>query len=137
MANWKFVTIAHRSLFRWSGGRIGAKIGGIDIVMVDTIGRKTGTVRQIPIACYPYGNDVTVVASNNGSEKDPFWLLNLREQPLVNIQLGLQRYRAQAEELSKEEAEDMWPEIIRKNPRQAYYKERSNRILPIICFRIL
>lgn len=137
MADWKFVTVVHRSLFRWSGGRIGARMGGIDIVMVDTIGRKTGAIRQIPIACYPCGDDVAVVASNNGSDKDPIWLLNLRAQPEVTIQLGRERYRTRAEELSAEEAESLWPEIIGNNPRQAEYREQSSRQLPIVCFRRL
>ena len=137
MADWKFVTVAHRALFRWSGGRVGASMGGIDIVMVDTIGRKSGKVRTIPIACYPCGDDVAVVASNNGSDKDPLWLLNLRAQPEVDIQLGRQRYRSRAEELSREEAEKLWPAIIENNPRQAQYREQSSRELPIICFRRL
>jgi deazaflavin-dependent oxidoreductase (nitroreductase family) len=137
VADWTFVTVVHKALFRWSGGRIGGKLGDINIVMVDTIGRKTGMLRQIPIACYPYGDSVAVVASNNGSDKNPVWLLNLRAQPEVDIQLGKERIKTKAEELSSDQAEELWPDIILNNPRQAEYKRKSSRELPIVYFRRL
>jgi hypothetical protein len=37
MADWKIVTIVHRTIFRWSGGRVGAKLGGIDMAVIDSV----------------------------------------------------------------------------------------------------
>ena len=111
-------------------------MGGIEILLVDTIGRKTGRVRTVALACYPYGDDVAVVASNNGSDRDPVWWLNLQAQPVVNVQRGRRRCEAKAERLSVDEKEAFWPEIIASNPRQANYRERSSRDLPVIVFRL-
>jgi len=137
MADWKIVTIVHRTIFRWSGGRVGAKLGGIDMAVIDSVGRKTGKIRTVPIACYPYQGSVAVVASNNGGDSDPAWLLNLRAHPEVDIQLGQQRYQVKAEELSNEEMEKLWPKIIRINPRQSIYRKQSRRKLPVVYFRRL
>lgn len=135
MANWKWFSKAHQAMFRLSGGRVGAKLAGLDMVIIDTIGRKSGQVRSVPIACYPYKGDVTVVASNNGLDTDPNWWLNLKHTPEVNIQLGKERYRARAEEMLGEERDAFWPQIITINPKQDAHQKKSTRLLPIIRFR--
>ena len=81
MANWKWFTKLHTTVFKISGGRIGARLAGIDMVIIDTIGRKTGKVRTVAVACYPYEQDVAVAASNNGQDVDPLWFKNLQAHP--------------------------------------------------------
>ncbi len=62
---------------------MGARMGWIDVVLVETIGRKTGKKRTVPIACYPYKDSVVVSASNSGSDKNPAWYLNMMAHPDV------------------------------------------------------
>lgn len=137
MANYKLFGKLHLALFRLTGGRIGGRASGIDMVMLDTIGRKSGLTRTVPIACYPYDGDITVVASNNGSDKDPVWWLNLKANPKIELQLHTQRYLAVAEQLSDSERDAHWPEIIKINPTQIRHQRRSSRKLPVIRLRLL
>lgn len=137
MANYKLFGKLHLALFRLTRGRIGGRASGIEMVMLDTIGRKTGQVRTVPIACYPYEGDITVVASNNGSDKDPNWWLNLKAHPQVELQLHTQRYQALAEEMSDAERDAHWPDIIKINPTQIRHQRISSRKLPVVRLRLL
>jgi len=62
--NWKFFGKMHGAIYRWSGGRIGARMGWIDVALVETLGRKSGERRVAPIACYPYRDSIVLSASN-------------------------------------------------------------------------
>ena len=135
MADWKVFSKVHSKLFKLSGGRIGAKMAGIDMAIINTVGRKSGQVRPAPAACYPYKDSVVVVASNNGGEKDPIWWLNLKTQPRVSVQLGKEQFDIEAEELHSDEREAIWSEIIKINPRQKKYAEITERVLPVIYLR--
>ena len=135
VADWKLFSKVHQFVYRISKGRVGARLAGIDMVVIHCIGRKSGLGRPTPIACYPYGNNVAVVASNNGADKDPVWWLNLKAHPEVNVQLGRETFRVVAEEIVGQAREDLWPEIVRLNPTQQRHQDHTSRVLPVIYLR--
>ena len=135
MADWKFFSKAHQLVYRISKGKLGSRLAGVDMVVINCIGRKSGKTRPMPIACYPYGNNVAVVASNNGNDKNPVWWLNLKAKPQVNIQLGSDTFNVHAEELVGEERENFWPKIIKLNPLQQRHQNHTDRILPVIYLK--
>ena len=135
MANWQWFTKAHKKIFNLSGGRLGASMGGQKIVMINTIGRKSGQLRQVPVACYPHKEFITVVASNNGLPKDPVWWLNLQSQPTVMAQLGTQKQHVKAELLCGKDRDEAWDTVIKINPRQKVYAEQVERELPLVYLR--
>lgn len=135
MANWKWFGTAHIALYKASGGRLGARLGGMDIALIETIGRKTGQVRPVALACYPYQEGVVVVGSNNGQEKDPLWWLNLQAVPEVKVHVGQKSFMAVAQELAGAEREAFWPAIIKINPRQKKYAKMTSRILPVVYLK--
>jgi deazaflavin-dependent oxidoreductase (nitroreductase family) len=105
------------------------------MAIVDTIGRKSGQLRSTPIACYPYLEHVAVAASNNGSDREPAWLLNIRTNPDVFVQVGNQRYAARAQELNLEERNAFWPRIVALNPPQAVHQSHTDRLLAVVVFK--
>lgn len=135
MANWLWFTKLHTKVFRLTGGRIGSNLAGIDIVFVDTVGRKTGQIRTLPIACYAYEDDIIISASNNGQDTDPVWWLNLQAQPEVEIQRGTKRYRVRAEEITGNERAAAWQVVIKKNPVQAHHQQKTQRLIPLVRLR--
>ena len=135
MFNWKYFGKAHKLLYRLSGGRYGARMGWIDVALVDTMGGKTGKKRTVPIACYPYRDSVVVSASNSGQEKHPAWYLNMMANPEVTVQMGRDRYRAMAEEVPDEEREALWKTIVDINKHQGEYLEKVDRKIPLVWFR--
>jgi deazaflavin-dependent oxidoreductase (nitroreductase family) len=133
--NWKFFGKVHKLLYRASGGRLGARMGWIDVALVDTIGRKSGKRRTVPIACYPYRDSVAVSASNSGQESHPAWYLNMKANPRVTVQLGRERFDAEAEEVPEEEREALWEKIVEINHHQGEYLASTQRRIPLVWFR--
>ena len=135
MFNWKYFGKFHALLYKASGGRYGDRMGWIKVVLVDTVGRKSGKKRTVPIACYPYRDSVAVSASNSGQERHPAWYLNMQANPQVTVQLGKERFAATAEEVPDEEREELWKTIVEINKHQGEYLEKVSRRIPLMWFR--
>ncbi len=133
--NWKLFGKIHQLLYRFSGGRLGARMGWIDVALVETIGRKTGLVRSVPIACYPYRDSIVVSASNSGKECHPIWYLNMQANPTVTVQLGRERFRAIAEDVAEGEREALWDTIVKLNSHQGEYLKKAQRKIPLVWLR--
>ena len=135
MFNWKYFGKFHALLYKASGGRYGDRMGWIKVALIDTVGRKSGKKRTVPIACYPYRDSVAVSASNSGQEKHPAWYLNMQANPQVMVQLGKERFAATAEEVPDEEREELWKTIVEINKHQGEYLEKVSRRIPLMWFR--
>ena len=135
--NWKHFGDVHKLIYRLTGGRIGARMGWIDVALVETVGRRTGQVRSVPIACYPYRDSIVVSASNSGKESHPVWYLNMQANPEVTVQLGRERFRAVAEDVAEEERAALWKKIVQMNKHQGEYLEKTQRRIPLVWLRRL
>ena len=135
MFNWKYFGKFHALLYKASGGRYGDRMGWIKVALVDTVGRKSGRKRTVPIACYPYRDSVAVSASNSGQERHPAWYLSMQSEPQVMVQLGKERFAATAEEVPDEEREELWKTIVEINKHQGEYLEKVSRHIPLMWFR--
>jgi F420H(2)-dependent quinone reductase len=79
----------HRWAYELTGGRIGHRLGGGSrAALLTTNGRKTGQSRTVPLAYSRDGADYVFVASNNGRDRPPAWLLNAEAKPEVQMQIG-------------------------------------------------
>lgn len=137
MSFWNYFGMAHKALYKISGGRMGARMGWIDVALVETTGRKTGKKRTIPIACYPYKESVAVSASNSGSDKHPAWYLNMMANPAVSVRLGKEQFKAVAELVPDDEREALWQQIVDNNKHQGEYLEKTTRKIPLVWLRRL
>lgn len=133
--NWKYFGKVHKALYRLSGGRLGARMGWLDVALVETTGRKSGKPRIAPLACYPYRDSIVVSASNSGLETHPAWYLNLLSDPNAMVQLGRERFRAIAEEVPEEEREAVWRDIVAANSHQGDYLANTKRRIPLVWLR--
>ncbi len=79
-----------------SGGAKGHHFRGTDSLLLTTHGRKSGRRRRTALYYGRDGGAYLVVASNGGSSKHPLWYLNLREHPLVEVQVGSEIFEATA-----------------------------------------
>ena len=135
MLNWKLFGKVHALFYRLSGGRLGSRMGWIDVALVEITGRKTGQLRRVPIACYPYRDSVVVSASNSGKESHPLWYLNMQANPEVTVQIGRERFKAIAEDVAEEEREALWKTIVELNKHQGEYLAQANRKIPLVWLR--
>jgi deazaflavin-dependent oxidoreductase (nitroreductase family) len=126
------ITAVHRALYRATGGRIGARAGRARMLLLETVGRRTGQRRVTPLLYVEDAERFVVVASNAGDDRAPAWFLNLRKQPAAVIQVGAQRIAVAAREASTAESERLWPKLIASYRHYRDYRTRTQRRIPIV-----
>jgi deazaflavin-dependent oxidoreductase (nitroreductase family) len=135
MANWWWFTKLHRAVYRASGGRLGTRMLGLEMCLLTTRGRKSGLERTIPLACFPRGDDVVVVASNNGQDRDPLWWRNLQAHPEARVRIGARERRMRAHPATPEEREELLPWLELRNPFLTRHERKTSREIPIVILR--
>src|SRR3954447_25324229 len=127
----KLVGGAHTLLYPASGGRVGARIWGLSILLLTTRGRKTGRPRTTPLCFLRDGDDLVVVASNGGMDWFPSWWLNLQREPRATIQVGRTRRPVRAREATPEERARLWAQLTSIAPGYLKYQARTSRTIPL------
>ena len=122
----------HTRLYRATGGLIGGRIDGLDILLLTTVGRKSGEKRTVPLPYYRDGQRYLLVASYGGNEKNPAWVHNLTANPSVEIQVGFRKMKAQALPANEPERTRLWDQISTAFPRYLAYQQKTERKIPII-----
>ncbi len=126
----------HPKLYRLTGGRIGGKLANLPVLLIETIGRKSGERRTTALTYMPYpypeGGGYVVIASLLGEPNHPAWYLNLKADPKISIRIGSQRRAVEARDAEGEEREAIWDQIIALSPDYARYRERTERRIPVV-----
>jgi F420H(2)-dependent quinone reductase len=128
----RFTSGANISLYRLTNGAVGAKMGGRSILLLTTIGRKSGKERVTPLLYLPEGNHFVVIASNWGEANHPMWWLNLQANPRAKIQIGPKIIPVTARQASPEERQRLWPVITSKYSNYADYEKSTTREIPVV-----
>jgi F420H(2)-dependent quinone reductase len=129
---WRALTDSHVRLYRLTGGRIGGRVRGVDIVLLDHVGRKSGKRRTCPLLYIEDGENLVIVASKGGSAKHPAWWVNLRANPETAVQVGGERRRVRAREAEGDERERLWPRVVDAWPDYESYQRRTERRIPVV-----
>jgi deazaflavin-dependent oxidoreductase (nitroreductase family) len=121
-------------LMRMTGGRVKTTLNAPTILLVHT-GRKSGEKRRTPLAYFTDGDDVVLIASRGGHEKNPPWYHNLRANPEVELWTGHEGGRYRASEAEGAERERLWELATEFYPGFDSYQRRagSRRIPVIVC----
>jgi deazaflavin-dependent oxidoreductase (nitroreductase family) len=124
---WVLVVVYHL-LGRW------VRIDGLPLILLTTVGARTGKKRQTLLMGFPWGEDQWVIlASSMGMAKNPAWLFNLARNPdNVTVEVGGQPMTVRARTLTAEERAEAWPRITARSGRFADYREKTDREIPII-----
>lgn len=130
--------------FRWMNRlimgrarRTEGKTMGMNLLVLTTVGRKSGQERQTPLAWFP-GPDGSwlVVASANGAQANPAWYLNLAAHPdQVTVEQAGRKVAVTAEELHGAEREQAWEQIKAAADNFRKYEQTTDRLLPVIRLR--
>ena len=86
----------HITFYRWTGGIIGERIFGNQMLLLTTTGRKTGQPRTTPVGYLVDGDALVIVAGAAGVAKHPDWWLNLESHPEALVQVGRRKLRVSA-----------------------------------------
>ncbi len=126
------ISAVHRFVYRATNGRLGSRMAGVDMLLLTTIGRKSGQERETPLLYVPDGDRFVVVASNAGDQRNPAWWLNLEAKPEARIQVGPERFAVRARRADPAETERLWPVLDAAYGSYPDYRKRANRDIPIV-----
>ena len=126
------VTRIHRFVYLKSGGRLGHHMGGQPMLLLHTVGRKSGKERITPLLYVPDGERWLLVASNAGDDRPPAWWLNARAAGAAEIQVGTERRQVKVREASPEERPALWQKACAQYPNYAEYEKRTTRPIPVV-----
>lgn len=123
--------------FRANSGKVGPPFEGANIMLLTTIGAKTGLPRVTPLVYRPDGDRILIIGSYAGAPKHPAWFLNLSANPNVTVEVGdgttIDRYEATATVLPDAERDAVWPTIEAEMPGFADYQAKTDRVIPVIA----
>jgi F420H(2)-dependent quinone reductase len=128
----RFFINTHIGLYRRTNGAIGGRMAGRSMLLLTTIGRKSGLERTTPLQYMQDGNDYLLMASDGGAPQDPQWCRNLVENPQAKIQVGSNIIDVTTRKANPEERSRLWPIIIEKSQEFAGYQKKMTREIPII-----
>jgi len=127
-------------VFKLTNGRVGNKwrIGAgwkkpVPTLLLEHVGRKSGTTFETPLLYLEDGKDLVVVASQGGLPKNPQWYPNLLAGPDTRVSLKGERHRpVRAREATAEERAELWPRLVELYADFAKYARWTDREIPVV-----
>ncbi|MEV4464956.1 nitroreductase family deazaflavin-dependent oxidoreductase [Micromonospora echinofusca] len=105
---------------------------GVFTLLLTTRGRRSGKLRRTALIYGRDGDAYLVVASQGGDPKHPAWYLNLLDEPLVEVQVGAERFTARARTATAEEKPRMWSTMAAIWPAYDEYQAKTDRDIPVV-----
>jgi deazaflavin-dependent oxidoreductase (nitroreductase family) len=128
------ISRAHVWVYRLTGRRRFARLGGAPVLLLTTIGRRSLLPRTVPVVYLP-GEEPVLVGSNAGSIAHPLWFQNLVADPRAQVEVGRRRWEAEARFVEGAERDRLWPELVAAFPAYADYQRTTQRALPLVRLR--
>lgn len=130
----KAMNRVHRLVLGVSRGRVGWDAGGMPVLELTTVGRKSGQPRSVLLTSpLQVNGSMVIVASRGGDDRHPAWFLNLRDQPRVSVaRSGGPPVPMNARIATAEERATMWPQIAGRYRNYAGYQKKTEREIPLV-----
>jgi deazaflavin-dependent oxidoreductase (nitroreductase family) len=114
-----------------SGGTEGTELQGKPVILLTTIGAKTGKIRKTPLMRVQHDGEYAVVASLGGAPKNPVWYHNIKAHPQVELQDGPVTKDYEAREVFGDEKATWWERAVEAWPDYANYQTKTDRQIPV------
>jgi deazaflavin-dependent oxidoreductase (nitroreductase family) len=117
--------------FRNNNGNVGGHFEGKTLLLLHTLGAKTGQKRITPVACVEDGNRLVIIASNSGSDSHPAWFYNLTASPLVTVEFRAETFQARATLAEEPERTRLYDKMVEMMPVFGEYRRQVARVIPV------
>ena len=128
----RLLMVTNVFLYRLTGGRLGSRMGGQNVLLLHTTGRKSGKAYTTPTNYYRDGNNYLVVASNWGKEQHPAWFYNLMQQQTATIQVKDKLIRVHPSQAAAAEFDRLWALVSSRNTYYGRYQAQAGRKIPVV-----
>jgi deazaflavin-dependent oxidoreductase (nitroreductase family) len=119
--------------FRANHGQLGGNFTGAPVLLLHTVGARSGQPRVNPMMYLADGDRYLVFASKAGADSNPDWYWNLRANPDVTIEVGDETVAVHATELTGEERDQKYGVQSERYPGFAEYQQKTSRKIPVIA----
>ncbi len=118
--------------FRANGGKVtSGPFLGRNLLLLTTIGARSGEARLAPLVYTRDGDAIVIVASKGGAPTNPAWFLNILANPVVTVELGSETYQARASVVEGEERDRLYAAHAAEHPAFSDYEKRTSRVIPV------
>jgi deazaflavin-dependent oxidoreductase (nitroreductase family) len=114
-----------------SGGTEGTELQGKRVILLTSVGNKTGKLRKTPLMRVEHDGRYAAVASLGGAPKHPVWYHNLVADPHVEVQDGPVKQDMVAREVFGDEKAEWWARAVEAFPNYAEYQAKTERQIPV------
>jgi len=118
--------------FRANAGKVGGPFAGRSLLLLHTIGAKSGQARINPVACIRDGDRLVIIASKGGAPTHPDWYHNLLANPLVSVETGSEQFQARASIAAEPERTRLYNQMVEMMPGFAEYQRKTTRVIPVV-----
>ena len=118
--------------FRANAGKVGGGFAGKTLLLLHTVGAKTGQERVNPVAYVRDGDRLVIIASKGGAPTNPAWYYNILAHPLVTVEVGTEEFQARAAVASEPERTRLYDKMVEMMPRFDEYRHKTKRLIPVI-----
>lgn len=129
MSDWNDQIIAE---FRANNGIVGGYFEGATLLLLHTIGAKSGLERVNPVVYLPDGDDYVIIASKGGADTNPDWYYNLLANPKVTVEVGTEQFELIASPTQEPERSYLYERMVERRAGFAEYKVKTSRQIPVI-----
>jgi deazaflavin-dependent oxidoreductase (nitroreductase family) len=117
--------------FRANGGKVGGQFQGADLLLLTTIGAKSGQSRVSPLAYFRIDGRLIIIGSFAGADVNPAWVHNLRANPSAHVEIGNESSDVTARELPSAERDELFARITAAAPGFGEYQAKTARVIPV------
>ena len=118
--------------FRANSGKVGGPFAGKTLLLLHTVGARTGQARINPVAYVADGDRLVIIASKGGAPTNPDWYYNVLAHPLVTVKVGTEQFEAQAAVATEPERTRLYDQMVEMMPVFAEYRRKTRRAIPVI-----
>ena len=117
--------------FRANNGVVGGPFDGNELLLLTSVGAKSGQLRLSPLSCKRIDGKLLIIAGYGGADINPAWVYNLRAEPIAHVELGGESFEVTARELPAAEREEIIPKLTAAVSAFAQYQANTKRVIPI------
>ncbi|WP_101949909.1 nitroreductase family deazaflavin-dependent oxidoreductase [Mycobacterium sp. 3519A] len=121
----------HADKIMQAGTTDGVDMKGKPLILLTTVGAKTGKIRKTPLMRVEHDGQYAVVASLGGAPKNPVWYYNIKAHPRVELQDGEVTKEYEAREVVGDEKAVWWERAVEAWPDYAEYQKKTDRQIPV------
>lgn len=118
-------------LYESSGGTEGTTLRGLPVIVLTSVGARSGRIRKTPLMRVEHAGTYAAVASQGGAPTHPLWYHNLKAHPRVELQDGPHKGDYVAREVSGDERDAWWARAVSAYPDYADYQRKTDRQIPV------